>query len=213
MLIRATAHDHSSAVSFCLSHGAIIDGAVRSAAIHKNATPELWGTLISAGWNNTPAGLSALLGLSSGRGLQMNTMLLDRGANPQRGLLGAARSSKDDSIEIMALHLARGAALRGSGALQIAAEYGRAAMIAYLIEKGADVNEVPENDPCDPRELENGAALHAAARANRPEVVKMLLESGAHPSMKNQRGESALDIARMRPGAEASQIIALLENA
>ena len=52
--------------------------------------------------------------------------------------------------------------------------------------------------------------LHAAAHSNNTDMIKVLLEHGAERSIRNNRGETALDVARMFNGEEAIQ--QLLEN-
>lgn len=47
--------------------------------------------------------------------------------------------------------------------------------------------------------------LHAAAYTNNTDMMKVLLQHDAEPSSRNNRGETALDIARMFNGEEAIQ--------
>lgn len=76
----------------------------------------------------------------------------------------------------------------GPTALTLAALYDRTAMVALLLEKGADANA---------RNKDGGAALHAAAFLGRPGPARLLLESGADPEVrdaKNQRPQDLLAI-------------------
>lgn len=56
-----------------------------------------------------------------------------------------------------------------------------------LIELGADVHAVHAG---------TGTPLHSAVRANAPEIIRCLLDAGSDPSMKNEKGQTALDLAR-----------------
>jgi hypothetical protein len=69
----------------------------------------------------------------------------------------------------------------------------RTEIARLLIRAGADVN----------RRLGDGSAaghgqtaLHFAAGSRNPELVKLLLESGADPTIKESSGLTALDVAR-----------------
>jgi hypothetical protein len=53
-------------------------------------------------------------------------------------------------------------------------------------------------------------ALIAATRAGHPEVVALLLRSGAHPNLQDSFGETALEYAKE---ANSKEIISLLEQA
>ncbi|MEG6509045.1 quinoprotein dehydrogenase-associated putative ABC transporter substrate-binding protein [Methyloligella sp. 2.7D] len=73
-----------------------------------------------------------------------------------------------------------------------------------LIKKGADVNATSST----------GATplMIAAARDNAP-VIGLLLQSGADPEMKNDQGQTALDIAKMNDAQSAAQAITVLGRA
>lgn len=226
----ATAKDHARIAEYCLQQGAVIDSAVSSAALHKGATPELWAVLLRANWNDVQrnrAVLDSLLVLSPGRGERMISFLLDQGASVRaRGVLAAAaRSRAPDAVGIIALLLERGAGatsdartpttdlLRNSGALQMAAYDGLLEMVRFLLDAGADVNEIPADDPGDPREQSNGSALHLAVAAGRPDMVELLLQRGADPALKDQGGLDALELARQRRVPNKQAVISLLERA
>jgi len=58
-------------------------------------------------------------------------------------------------------------------------------------------------------ESPNGTTpLMMAAHYGNPAVVKLLLEEGADPSIKNQQGLTALDFAQRANRAEVAEIIA-----
>jgi hypothetical protein len=71
--------------------------------------------------------------------------------------------------------------------LHVAAEFGRAEAARMLIAYGADPSLVDgEND---------AAALGWAAFYGRPQIVDILLKSGAAPSQRNKHGLTPLDCA------------------
>jgi ankyrin repeat protein len=86
--------------------------------------------------------------------------------------------------------------------LHYAASGGHAAVIQLLLEHFAYVDS----------ESPNGTTpLMMAAQYGTPEAIEALLAAGADPTLKNQRGLTALDFARksVHPDSEASIIRAL----
>jgi ankyrin repeat protein len=76
---------------------------------------------------------------------------------------------------------------RGTYPLHVAAEFGQAAAARLLLEFGADVSLLDnEND---------AIALGWAAFFGRPEVVAVLLDAGSDPSQRNKHGLTALACA------------------
>ena len=73
----------------------------------------------------------------------------------------------------------------GSTPLGLAAFRGRAAVVAALLELGADA---------DGTNRDGNTALHVAAFMCEFEVVELLLEAGAATGRENGRGETALDV-------------------
>jgi ankyrin repeat protein len=82
-----------------------------------------------------------------------------------------------------------------AGFLQIAASEGHVDMVRWLIGKGAQVDSMPRKECCcwDV----NGSALSYAAAAGRVEVVRLLLELGADPCMKDEEGRTPMDLNAM----------------
>lgn len=72
-------------------------------------------------------------------------------------------------------------------ALHIATFKNNIEIAKLLLIKGIDVNEVTSN---------NETALHLAAYYGNLKMVELLIEYGANPSIKNNEGQIAKDIAR-----------------
>ena len=91
---------------------------------------------------------------------------------------------------------------RGSPLIAAAAssEPGRLEMARYLVGVGAPLDSLQHSD--DERCFQNfrviglGTALHAAVRNDRREMCALLLELGADRTVRDTKGQTALDLAR-----------------
>ncbi|KLT69789.1 MULTISPECIES: ankyrin repeat domain-containing protein [Flavobacterium] len=86
-----------------------------------------------------------------------------------------------------------------SSPLHIAVCNGDLESVKKSIEYGADVNKLS-------RDM---SPLMLAARFNRVEIIKVLLENGAKPSLENDKGLKALDYAKY---SKATESIAILKG-
>lgn len=69
--------------------------------------------------------------------------------------------------------------------------------VRKFVEYGADVNEFSnEYSP-----------LMIAARYNRTDIITLLLEKGANPKLRNERGQTALKIAEQFNATEAAELL------
>lgn len=132
----------------------------------------------------------------------MVKFLLSRGASPNvSGLRGTPleKAASSSSIPIISALLDAGGKLEGSAAFSMAAANGRIDVLKVLLDRGASINEVPNPDlmlnQTDFDEVKNG--LCAAAERDNDDVVRFLLERGADVSVKDGKGMTALEIARM----------------
>ena len=130
--------------------------------------------------------------------------------------LYAAIQTRD--IDLVRRLLALGAVPRG-GQLQGAVWIKHPPMVEALVEAGADPNGMPNYPPLgtagfrgnsrivecllaqpgievDKRNIDGYTALMSAAGQGHTRVVELLLEAGADPSLKNEQGQTAEDLAR-----------------
>ena len=112
--------------------------------------------------------------------------------------------------------------------LMLAALHGLLAECQGLIEQGADVNKpgwaplhyaatnghlavmqllIDENAYLDAESPNGSTPLMMAAHYGTPSAVKLLLESGADPTLKNSLGLSAIDFAHQANRVESAAII------
>lgn len=73
--------------------------------------------------------------------------------------------------------------------------------VEYLLEHGADVN----------RGLKS-SSLHYAACFGRPNIVKLLLQYGADPELRDEDGHTAIEKAQERGDEWHRQVIEILES-
>lgn len=76
----------------------------------------------------------------------------------------------------------------GEPMLSTAALMGHTEIMAFLLEKGADINT---------RNRDGNTALHAAAFLGRADAVELLLEHGVDANVRNNQGGSAIDSAQL----------------
>jgi ankyrin repeat protein len=81
--------------------------------------------------------------------------------------------------------------------LNVAISKGDIETVKKFIEYGANVNQISEDM----------TPLMIAARSNKVEIMKILLENGARPKDKNERGYTALKYAQLSNATEAIAIL------
>lgn len=141
-------------------------------------------------------GETALSRAARGGHLETVDLLLARGAQPsERAILGAAERGQAAALERL---LAAGGALP-EGFLMKAAEGGSADLVKLALKSGGRVDEVGG--------YWNRTPLAEAAAAGSLEAVKVLLDAGADPNVKDSNGRSAVRLALDR---EAHDVVELL---
>ena len=109
-------------------------------------------------------------------------------------------------LELVRKLIARDADINKTGwtALHYAATNGHLAIIELLLESHAYIDA----------ESPNGTTpLMMAAHYGSPAAVKLLLEAGADPGLKNQLGLSAIDFAHRANRRDAAELIAAFRRA
>jgi ankyrin repeat protein len=104
-------------------------------------------------------------------------------------------------LDTLKFLLESGATL-SKGALSKAAASGRRDIVEFLIDKGADVNElfVDEGDY-------QATPLILASAAGHLEVVQLLLLKGADPLIKDSDDKTAVDLAGGAHGEEITKLL------
>jgi hypothetical protein len=141
--------------------------------------------------------------------------LLEAGADPNQDpdgatfplVLVAALYTDPAVIDLLLQH---GAHLEDSEALAAAARRGNETMVLRLLERGAN----PTADRSSIRSRFNDSPLNMAVKFGHPEVVKILLQHGADPTVADGGSISSIQVAEeMRSGGkEVSRILELLEE-
>lgn len=101
------------------------------------------------------------------------------------------------TVEVADLLLQHGAKMEGSGAIVLAAEEGKLDMVKFLLEKGADIDEIGLKDFGDDGVTEEGgSALHKAVTVECEDVARYLLDKGADVNLLDIKGRTPLIRAR-----------------
>lgn len=94
------------------------------------------------------------------------------------------------SIPVLETLLNAGAETKGRSVLSKAAYWGRAEVIAFLLERGLPIDKVPKNKDLLLNACEAGVknALCTAAWRGKTDIVRLLLDQGADTRVKDSLG-------------------------
>ncbi|KAL2833825.1 ankyrin [Aspergillus cavernicola] len=203
----AARHNHPEALSLIFKRGCMINIDI-IIELFQGKRKDCIDALLAQGWDvSMPLGHVGDPLILSLRDLDMVQFLLSRGADPNRGYymdtwtaleIAAARKS----ISVIEALLVAGAKLKKSHALARAAGNGNIDVVAYLLDRGAAIDEVGDdpfifdNDLSPEFNAKN--ALCTAAFRGQPAAVEFLLARGADPSVKSRHGDSAWELAEMK---------------
>ena len=145
--------------------------------------------------------------------LEWAKLCLEHGADPNLNLYEEHKSilaaaAELASLEMVTLLVENKARVKGSGAIVMAAEEGKLEMVQYLLDHGADINEIGIEHPTDPRYQEDmGSALHRAVNAGHRDIVEFLIKQGASLDLKDEMGRTPLDLARTRKDEAIEELL------
>jgi ankyrin repeat protein len=140
-------------------------------------------------------GAQVLMGKRGDPNLEIVTLLLDHGADPnalnttwQTPLMAAALVGDERLIKLLLDHKAN---------VNVGSKFGMTALmyarrvpiIKLLLAAGANVND---------KEIKGKTALHWAASRGDPDAVKLLIDAGANVNAQDDRGVTPLALARQR---------------
>jgi ankyrin repeat protein len=130
-------------------------------------------------------------------------------ADPKLNVFEAAAFGRVDPLrELLDEDPSRASAFGDDGfhPLSLACFFGHLEAARLLLDRGADVNVLSTNEHVQT------AAIHAAAaaagdEATRYELVKLALEHGADPNLRQGGGFRALDAARQNGDSRVEQLL------
>jgi ankyrin repeat protein len=145
------------------------------------------------------------------------TWLLLHGADPTANTAPGVPSSTLEvacsagaPLDVVRLLVQKGAVVKGSAALVLAAQRGAVDVCGLLLENGADIDTVPTGgDALIGKSKEDwGTAVHGAAAMGKKKCVEFLLGKGANKGIKNGMGLTPLELAKMRRHHDCVGILA-----
>jgi ankyrin repeat protein len=127
------------------------------------------------------------------------TLLLDGGANPNRGDKFRSPLEASSSLAVVQLLLDRGADAKKGTVLAYVARHCNVEMMELLIARGADVNAADHR---------GHTALFMASKAMKGDpIVELLLARGADPNVENDLDDTALHMACFRTSVPAVKML------
>ena len=203
-------------IDYCISLGANVnDFEILVAVIHAKSL-DVYKAVVPAGYNlNYDHGITGGPLCWVGNDVPLAAYLLSHGADPNRDLqtgiyqpLALAARNTGDNVEMIELFIKYGAHVDRSGALIVAAQYGKLETVRCLIAYGTNVNLIRWTDTMifkRPDQAES--ALHRAVKGGHEAVVALLLENGADVNLEDASGKTPSDLAH---GMENDSIVRLL---
>ncbi|KAJ5726497.1 uncharacterized protein N7483_007854 [Penicillium malachiteum] len=208
IMIEAIKRDQVQFIKELLDLGLPMDPLYALTAIHAKGKGAL-KVLLENGWNiNQP--MSELKPPVLGYAIadeEMVAWLLDHGADPNRqcviDLTPLSLAVESAPISVIQLMLSRGGDFRKGQLLHHAIERhsDSIAVLSILVGKGAAINTTMYEDHYPSRALFSfmglGAPLHKAVELGKADVVRYLVSEGANLNIKDTKGRTALEYARM----------------
>jgi hypothetical protein len=205
---------HAEILRLCLDEGAIFDGHLDAATAHgllySDRDPTMLDTLWAENWRDMQHSQEALDKLVvrsvARRDDTMLNWLLDHGARINSDAIMTV--SLPGSTVSICLAKCGITSFKGWGALQHAAGRGDLELVKFLLNAGADLEEMPKQ--LDIREPGPFTALYQAVLGQHMEMIRFLLERGAKVDTPwGEFRDSPLKLARRLGNRE---ILDLLES-
>jgi ankyrin repeat protein len=110
---------------------------------------------------------------------------------------------------VVSLLLKHGAKVEHRSALNDAVSHGRLDNIRLLLDKGAAIDAISDNELMTDlwREKGIGTALHDAAKAGKADAVQLLLERGANKLIRDTAGRTAREVAVKEGHDECAKLL------
>ncbi len=221
MLERAAQNSHTNIVQFILDEypkTELYESSVRRAA--QGGSIELYKVLLSHDptvidmdfYDGREFPITVALNIDTSP--EFIGFLLSAGADPNVGAFGVdclalATRSRVNSLKLCAMLIESGADVKKSCALSVAARQGRLDVVRYLLQQGADVNNLSNGRARDVLDLShNWPPLHTAIEEGYLNVCVLLLDHGADPYTLDKHGRTALQVAR---ASEIQEIARMLQ--
>lgn len=200
----AIGKDRLNVIRYCRENGAVVTSSIMQKLLISRAKKTYLFFLESKAVDvdyYIPWFSDILSNVATSDDFEWAELCLAHGADPNRNLVDEYKSilaavAELSSVKMATLLVANGAKVRGSGALILAAEEGKLELVQYLLDQGADIDEVGIEHPMDKRYEEDvGSALHRAAYKGHEDITRLLLEKGANVELKDMKGRTALELA------------------
>jgi len=91
--------------------------------------------------------------------------------------------------------------------LGLACFFGHLEAARLLLDRGADVNALSQNEHIQTAAIHAAAAAQGTDEATRYELVKLALEHGADPNLEQGGGSRAIDAARQNGDSRVEQLL------
>lgn len=216
MLYTATGKDNIKIATYCLENGAavtddllkkllicrakaIYTACIDSKKVDVNHYIPWYGDILS--------------NAATANDLEWAKLSLEHGADPNLNLYEEHKSilaaaAELASLEMVTLLVENKAHVKGSGAIVMAAEEGKFGVVKYLLDHGADINEIGIEHPTDPRYKEDmGSALHRAVNAGHRDIVDYLIKQEANLNLKDEMGRTPMGLARTRKDESIEKLL------
>ena len=202
VLQRALTHGHAHIVQALVKHGADTSGVMPLAL--SAALGDLDSLREQLARKPSHARVSEAIRIAASReSADALQLLLDAGGDPDRGLWNAAAFSRAKNLQLLLDNGAdpnftgfwgETALMSGFNRRPAQPDHELRDAVLTLIEAGADVNYINDFFLTEPN---NVSVLMESVRLGNDQVVELLLEHGADPSLRDSQGQSALDYARV----------------